>query len=677
MNRAKFLVFAVVALGLWGYHLSGVSSTNAALGVDQAATAVAGAPPAVALRVEARRSDLQAAALKLASTSAGLQASVFKNGKIETPSVERFTPVRAAASEAVAEADRAELVVILTNEAGALMAEGAAEPAAPVDFDVSTLAQDAASGKITAYKNTAYLFYSVPAYAIDKAEMKRAGSILVGRPLLPNAAVLDTVAQELHLSAVGIVVDGAVALAGGPEKAQVEASAKKLKSAGTIAPLASSAVREFGPISLPIFVDPVTSVAARQAITGTPYEVVAVASSRGAMVALAATQVFAIGGLLGLGLLTLVVLLLIRESDDEEVRMVVPAPVPVPSVQIRAKDRAKEAEPTNLPPAPPAPVEAAPEASPDDFHFPPSAAAAVTAATPVYAPPPVAAEPVAAVAAPRAQLPQVQTDLSPVYQPPPQPQEPEPTTDPFASLSGMPQSVPLPGPGGFHALPSIPLPGAQPSSKSGLEARPSTEPEPYIPASGPPLPKYDEDEDQDKERTMAYPVPKGGEAAMPGMSASPFAAFTQPAAGGAAPQIVDPFALAGAGASGEEQGDKPDSTRVASIPQELLNATLRSEPLLSPVAARAGGLAGVQSIAPVSSGLSEEERHFQEIFRDFISAREKCGEVADGLTFDKFRVKLLKNKDQLVTKYGCKTVRFQVYVKDGKAALKATPVKEA
>ena len=37
---------------------------------------------------------------------------------------------------------------------------------------------------------------------------------------------------------------------------------------------------------------------------------------------------------------------------------------------------------------------------------------------------------------------------------------------------------------------------------------------------------------------------------------------------------------------------------------------------------------------------------------------------------------LRKNKEQLVAKYNCRTVRFQVYVKDGKAALKATPVKD-
>jgi hypothetical protein len=37
--------------------------------------------------------------------------------------------------------------------------------------------------------------------------------------------------------------------------------------------------------------------------------------------------------------------------------------------------------------------------------------------------------------------------------------------------------------------------------------------------------------------------------------------------------------------------------------------------------------------------------------------------------------KLIRNREQLVKKYQCRTVRFQVYEKDGKAALKATPVR--
>jgi hypothetical protein len=82
----------------------------------------------------------------------------------------------------------------------------------------------------------------------------------------------------------------------------------------------------------------------------------------------------------------------------------------------------------------------------------------------------------------------------------------------------------------------------------------------------------------------------------------------------------------------------------------------------------------VQPLAP--AGASDEDQHFQETFRDFLSTRQKCGEPNDGMTYDKFAAKLRKNKEQLVQKYNCRTVRFQVYVKDGKAALKATPVKD-
>ena len=64
------------------------------------------------------------------------------------------------------------------------------------------------------------------------------------------------------------------------------------------------------------------------------------------------------------------------------------------------------------------------------------------------------------------------------------------------------------------------------------------------------------------------------------------------------------------------------------------------------------------------------------MYREFVATRERCGESADGLTYERFAVKLRKNREQLMQKYACRTVRFQVYVKEGKAALKATPVRE-
>jgi hypothetical protein len=70
-----------------------------------------------------------------------------------------------------------------------------------------------------------------------------------------------------------------------------------------------------------------------------------------------------------------------------------------------------------------------------------------------------------------------------------------------------------------------------------------------------------------------------------------------------------------------------------------------------------------------------DEDQWQAVFQEFLRVREQCGESIDGLTWDRFRQKLQKNRDGLVQKYACRTVKFQVYVKEGKAALKATPVR--
>jgi len=58
-----------------------------------------------------------------------------------------------------------------------------------------------------------------------------------------------------------------------------------------------------------------------------------------------------------------------------------------------------------------------------------------------------------------------------------------------------------------------------------------------------------------------------------------------------------------------------------------------------------------------------------------VALKKRCGENIDSLTFEKFSRKLRKNRDALISKHDCKSVKFQVYIKDGKAALKASPVK--
>jgi hypothetical protein len=74
--------------------------------------------------------------------------------------------------------------------------------------------------------------------------------------------------------------------------------------------------------------------------------------------------------------------------------------------------------------------------------------------------------------------------------------------------------------------------------------------------------------------------------------------------------------------------------------------------------------------------VADETVEWLSVYEDFIRTKKQCGEATDGLTFEKFQSTLKKNRDALIQRHGCKRVRFSVYVKEGRASLKATPVKE-
>jgi len=82
-----------------------------------------------------------------------------------------------------------------------------------------------------------------------------------------------------------------------------------------------------------------------------------------------------------------------------------------------------------------------------------------------------------------------------------------------------------------------------------------------------------------------------------------------------------------------------------------------------------GGLTGWGSGPP-------DESDWQEVFQEFVATKQQCGESVEGFTYDKFVERLRKNRDALVQRHGAKRVKFGVYVKDGKAALKANPIRE-
>ena len=125
------------------------------------------------------------------------------------------------------------------------------------------------------------------------------------------------------------------------------------------------------------------------------------------------------------------------------------------------------------------------------------------------------------------------------------------------------------------------------------------------------------------------------------------------------PRAMPSPTIPGVGVAGPSVQKDPfdDQTAVASPSKALLRA--------------AAGEVSTVGTNPIEDGLETELR---QVYRDFIETKQACGESTEGITYDKFSGKLRSNRQQLIQRYACKTVKFQVYIKDGKAALKATPV---
>ncbi|HLT31706.1 MAG TPA: MXAN_5187 family protein [Myxococcaceae bacterium] len=221
----------------------------------------------------------------------------------------------------------------------------------------------------------------------------------------------------------------------------------------------------------------------------------------------------------------------------------------------------------------------------------------------------------------------------------------------------QPMDSPTPGPDDFQFPSEQPAPPAEAEEDDAAQA---------LAAGGggrsPVPPSY--------QTLPPTPVPAATSAVPP-----PAPVFSAPPVA-APPKPLDPFGMVSQGSPADSYygDDNPDATRVAAVPQELLQASASSMPANAGASAVARPLGGVPSVA--APAVDPEEQHFHDVFQEFVATRARCGEPSEGVTYDKFVAKLRKNRDQLVQKYACRTVRFQVYVKEGKAALKATPVKD-
>ncbi len=128
-----------------------------------------------------------------------------------------------------------------------------------------------------------------------------------------------------------------------------------------------------------------------------------------------------------------------------------------------------------------------------------------------------------------------------------------------------------------------------------------------------------------------------------------------------------------ANANPNSSGPNEPATRVTpmSITRELLDQSRPEAPpdtlSHSGVFSRTGSKLDIEP--------ANDSEYFKALYEDFLSTKRSCGESTDNITMERFVNRLARNKQALVDRYNCGTVRFQVYVKDGRAALKATPVK--
>ncbi|NVB39533.1 hypothetical protein G6O69_16950 [Pseudenhygromyxa sp. WMMC2535] len=74
-------------------------------------------------------------------------------------------------------------------------------------------------------------------------------------------------------------------------------------------------------------------------------------------------------------------------------------------------------------------------------------------------------------------------------------------------------------------------------------------------------------------------------------------------------------------------------------------------------------------------GEGDRESYYKRIYDEFVETKSACGEDVENFSYEKFAKKLRKQSDSLLARADVKDVEFSVYVKDGKAALRAKVVK--
>jgi len=198
-------------------------------------------------------------------------------------------------------------------------------------------------------------------------------------------------------------------------------------------------------------------------------------------------------------------------------------------------------------------------------------------------------------------------------------------------------------------VPAVPAAAPRPPARPAPPMAAPAMPAPAKPRPAPPAPAA-----PPRPAPAAPPRPAPAAPARPAPAMAAPAPAPAPAPAIAAPprepDAAEPPTTMASMPNFEEAGDDDEgATMIAAVPEELLARSLDQGPV------------------------DLEQQEFRQVYDAFIETKRRCNEPTAGLSFEKFRGTLEKNRDQIVSKHGAKRVSFSVYVKNGKAALKATP----
>ena len=153
------------------------------------------------------------------------------------------------------------------------------------------------------------------------------------------------------------------------------------------------------------------------------------------------------------------------------------------------------------------------------------------------------------------------------------------------------------------------------------------------------------------------------------LGSSAFSFGAEPSAGGSG--MLQPTALPPPGAGGRMP--PPPAPRVPAPPAREADDEASVSMRFDAVAHNVPGRIANSNGKPL---LADEEQHFREVFAKFVALRQQCGEGTGDLTYERFLGTLQKHRAQILqTRPDASGVRFTVYEKAGKAALRAAPRK--